>query len=205
MSQNRKVMLLAHTVLHLMMDKCQIALHCVMTQIFQLAELSQVRGVMRLVSRLQQRQRRMRLLWRRGVDTLSFRPNDTDGCCSRQSGKIGIKTRFFAETVVMEKRFLLACERGDMGSVRHYLQVRFCCRVIHVYNICSLQVVAPANAEFNINCVDPLNRSALLIAIENENIEMIEALLDAGVGNAFTYIMYADNSGRNRRRHPIRN
>lgn len=31
--------------------------------------------------------------------------------------------------------------------------------------------------ELNINCVDPLNRSALISAIENENIELIKILL----------------------------
>lgn len=35
--------------------------------------------------------------------------------------------------------------------------------------------------EFSINCVDPLNRSALIAAIENENIELIRLLLDAGI------------------------
>lgn len=35
--------------------------------------------------------------------------------------------------------------------------------------------------EFNINCVDPLNRSALIAAIENENIELIRLLLEADI------------------------
>jgi ankyrin repeat protein len=30
----------------------------------------------------------------------------------------------------------------------------------------------------NVNCVDPLGRSALLMAIDNENLEMVELLLD---------------------------
>ncbi|CAF1610195.1 unnamed protein product, partial [Didymodactylos carnosus] len=33
----------------------------------------------------------------------------------------------------------------------------------------------------NINCIDPLGRSALLIAIEYENLEMIELLLNYNV------------------------
>lgn len=33
----------------------------------------------------------------------------------------------------------------------------------------------------NINCVDPLNRSALIAAIENENIELIKLLLESGI------------------------
>lgn len=35
--------------------------------------------------------------------------------------------------------------------------------------------------EFDINCVDPLNRSALISAIENENIELMKLLLEAGI------------------------
>ncbi len=35
--------------------------------------------------------------------------------------------------------------------------------------------------ELDINCVDPLNRSALIAAIENENIELIRLLLDQGI------------------------
>lgn len=35
--------------------------------------------------------------------------------------------------------------------------------------------------EFSINCVDPLNRSALIAAIENENIELIKILLEADI------------------------
>lgn len=31
---------------------------------------------------------------------------------------------------------------------------------------------------YNINCVDPLGRSALLMAIDNENLEMVELLIE---------------------------
>jgi transient receptor potential cation channel subfamily C len=34
------------------------------------------------------------------------------------------------------------------------------------------------NGEINIDCVDPLGRSALLMAIDNENLEMVELLLE---------------------------
>lgn len=37
------------------------------------------------------------------------------------------------------------------------------------------------NSQLNINCVDPLNRSALIAAIENENFELIRILLDEGI------------------------
>lgn len=33
----------------------------------------------------------------------------------------------------------------------------------------------------NINCVDPLGRSALLMAIDNENLEMVELLINSHV------------------------
>lgn len=35
--------------------------------------------------------------------------------------------------------------------------------------------------ELNINCCDPIGRSGLLMAIDNENLEMIELLIGAGV------------------------
>ncbi len=34
------------------------------------------------------------------------------------------------------------------------------------------------NGDINIDCVDPLGRSALLMAIDNENLEMVELLLE---------------------------
>uniref|UniRef100_A0A158P6X9 ANK_REP_REGION domain-containing protein n=1 Tax=Angiostrongylus cantonensis TaxID=6313 RepID=A0A158P6X9_ANGCA len=68
-----------------------------------------------------------------------------------------------------EKQFLLSCERGDIGSVKKLLAIKDC---------------------LNINCVDPLGRNALLIAIENENIEMIELLLDNNI-ETVDAILYA--------------
>lgn len=65
------------------------------------------------------------------------------------------------ELNIDEKKYLLAVERGDLSSVKIYLE--------------------KSNQELstlNINCTDPLGRSALLIAIEYENIEMIELLLN---------------------------
>ncbi|XP_056640149.1 transient receptor potential protein isoform X1 [Diorhabda sublineata] len=60
----------------------------------------------------------------------------------------------------IEKTFLLHAERGDCATVK---------RIIDEYK--------DNPAEFDINCVDPLNRSALISAIENENIELIKLLL----------------------------
>lgn len=56
-----------------------------------------------------------------------------------------------------EKFFLIAVERGDLASVRRFL-------------------TTPAS-DFNMNCCDPIGRSALLMAIDNENLDMIEELL----------------------------
>ncbi|KAF1763462.1 hypothetical protein GCK72_011728 [Caenorhabditis remanei] len=75
-----------------------------------------------------------------------------------------------------EKQFLLSCERGDIGSVRKLL-------------------AGISTENFNINCLDPLGRNALLIAIENENIEMIELLLDHNIetGDAILYAIGEEN------------
>lgn len=35
--------------------------------------------------------------------------------------------------------------------------------------------------ELDINCVDPLNRSALVMAIENENIDLMKLLLEFNI------------------------
>ena len=47
----------------------------------------------------------------------------------------------------------------------------------------------------NINCIDPLGRSALLIAIENDNIEMILLLLrfDIQLNDALLHAINEDN------------
>ncbi|CAG9782512.1 unnamed protein product [Diatraea saccharalis] len=63
-----------------------------------------------------------------------------------------------------EKTFLLHADRGDYVTVK---------RLIDQYS---------ANPDIlDINCVDPLNRSALIAAIENENFELIKLLLESGI------------------------
>ncbi|KAF7285045.1 hypothetical protein GWI33_012350 [Rhynchophorus ferrugineus] len=64
----------------------------------------------------------------------------------------------------IEKAFLLYAERGDCATVK---------RIIEQYK--------SKPSEFDINCVDPLTRSALISAIENENIELIKLLLQEGI------------------------
>ncbi|RWS07648.1 transient receptor potential-gamma protein-like protein [Dinothrombium tinctorium] len=67
----------------------------------------------------------------------------------------------YKQLTLFEKKFLLAVERGDLAGVRRYCDT--------------------APEDFNINCCDPLGRSALLMAIDNENLDMIELLIDRGV------------------------
>uniref|UniRef100_A0A1I8N2Y0 Transient receptor ion channel domain-containing protein n=1 Tax=Musca domestica TaxID=7370 RepID=A0A1I8N2Y0_MUSDO len=62
-----------------------------------------------------------------------------------------------------EKKFLLAVERGDIANVRRILQK------------------AHRKHHININCMDPLGRRALTLAIDNENLEMVELLVIMGV------------------------
>ena len=76
-----------------------------------------------------------------------------------------------------EKQYLLAVERGDMASVRK------CLEESQIY------------FNVNINCVDPLGRSALLIAIENENLEIIQLLLtfNVEVGDSLLHAINEEN------------
>ncbi|CAH1959081.1 unnamed protein product [Acanthoscelides obtectus] len=64
----------------------------------------------------------------------------------------------------IEKTFLLHADRGDCATVQ---------KIIDEYR--------SQPEEFDINCVDPLNRSALIAAIENENIELIKLLLKENI------------------------
>ncbi|XP_078602758.1 short transient receptor potential channel 4-like isoform X2 [Branchiostoma floridae x Branchiostoma japonicum] len=60
-----------------------------------------------------------------------------------------------------EKRFLVSVERGDYATVRKILE--------------------DYGPEMDINCTDPLSRTALLIAIENENLELVGLLVSYNV------------------------
>ncbi|XP_037884366.1 transient receptor potential protein isoform X1 [Glossina fuscipes] len=64
----------------------------------------------------------------------------------------------------VEKHFILAAERGDIAGVKKIIEDN------------------EGNPDrFNINCVDPMNRSALISAIENENIDLIDLLLEKNI------------------------
>ncbi|RWS29242.1 transient receptor potential ion channel subfamily C trp-like protein [Leptotrombidium deliense] len=60
---------------------------------------------------------------------------------------------------VYDKKFLLCSERGDVVTVKRLLEAH------------------KNSSKLDVNCVDPLGRSALVLAIENENMELIEVLL----------------------------
>lgn len=83
----------------------------------------------------------------------------------QQQSENSLKER---ELSINEKNYLLATERGDIATVKSYLD--------EALNL----------DKFDKNAVDPLGRSSLHIAIEYENIEMIEVLLsyqvDVGEG-----------------------
>ena len=85
-------------------------------------------------------------------------PADQQPSKSKKNDLQAVPTAAWKPLSVTEKRFLLAVERGDLASVRRFLE-------------------SPASEEFNINCCDPIGRSALLMAIDNENLEMIELLI----------------------------
>jgi transient-receptor-potential calcium channel protein len=65
----------------------------------------------------------------------------------------------------LEKQFLLSVERGDVDRVTRLLQM----------------IRRNPSAKLDVNCKDPVGRSATLMAIDNENLEMLELLLDNGV------------------------
>ncbi|XP_039634461.1 short transient receptor potential channel 4-like isoform X2 [Perca fluviatilis] len=68
-----------------------------------------------------------------------------------------------SELSPLEKAYLGAVEKGDYASVKQALEE------------------AEIYFKININCIDPLGRTALLIAIENENLEIVELLLSFNV------------------------
>lgn len=83
----------------------------------------------------------------------------------------------------VEKKFLLTAERGDCAGLRrldYSIQVvekiEFPMKIFRL-----IEDYKDKPDDLDINCVDPLNRSALIAAIENENIELIRLLLEQGI------------------------
>ena len=76
-----------------------------------------------------------------------------------------------------ERRFMLNAERGDCASVAKIIEQQS-----HQGHGDVDSVTKTASDDgFDINCTDPLGRTALSIAIINENPELIEILLEAGI------------------------
>ena len=48
-----------------------------------------------------------------------------------------------------------------------------------------IRMLEDKSTVINMNCVDPLGRTAMLMAIDNENMEMLELLLENKVGKCF--------------------
>lgn len=94
------------------------------------------------------------------MSQLYYRKSDSSSYRDRIPLRI---IRAEAELSALEKAYLGAVERGDYATVKQALDE------------------AEIYFRININCVDPLGRTALLIAIENENLEIIELLLSYNV------------------------
>uniref|UniRef100_A0A8C4DU16 Transient receptor potential cation channel, subfamily C, member 4a n=1 Tax=Dicentrarchus labrax TaxID=13489 RepID=A0A8C4DU16_DICLA len=94
------------------------------------------------------------------MSQLYYRRSDSSSYRDRIPLRI---VRAESELSPLEKAYLGAVEKGDYASVKQALEE------------------AEIYFKININCIDPLGRTALLIAIENENLEIIELLLSFSV------------------------
>jgi len=77
------------------------------------------------------------------------------------------------------------CAQGVCGLACQYTAL-FCklCNVSLKTLTITLRILDENKGQpdvLNINCTDPLNRSALITAIENENMDLIQLLLKAGI------------------------
>ena len=79
---------------------------------------------------------------------------------------------------------MLNAERGDCGSVS---------KIIEQYSSTLTQDGTDLKPDsFDINCTDPLGRTALSIAIINENPELIEILLENGIQTRDSLLLAID-------------
>ncbi|XP_057381258.1 transient-receptor-potential-like protein isoform X2 [Daphnia carinata] len=89
-----------------------------------------------------------------------------EGCIRTESFR-DLKMPILPKSLTLEeKKFLLAVERGDLATVK---------RIIH-----RVKRGFYGNS-INLDCMDPLGRGALLMAIDNENLQMVELLVVMGV------------------------
>ncbi|XP_056229271.1 short transient receptor potential channel 4b [Seriola aureovittata] len=94
------------------------------------------------------------------MSQLYYRKSDNSSYRDRIPLRI---VRAESELSALERAYLGAVEKGDYASVKQALEE------------------AEIYFRINIDCIDPLGRTALLIAIENENLEIIELLLSYNV------------------------
>ena len=81
-----------------------------------------------------------------------------------------------------ERRFMLNAERGDCASVLKMIESTQVHRLRKRKSQLLTNHLQPQETKvFEINCIDPLGRTALSIAIINENPELMEILLDNGI------------------------
>ncbi|GAU98498.1 hypothetical protein RvY_09636 [Ramazzottius varieornatus] len=119
-----------------------------------------------------------------GDDESGDQASRTDGNAEFQPPAVFINSALRREPQLTQddKRFLLSVERGDMATVEKMLDGKW-------------EEKDPNLGPININATDPLGRTALHIAIENENIEMVEILLKkmTDVGDALLHAINEEN------------
>ena len=94
-------------------------------------------------------------------------------------------------------RFMLNAERGDCGSVAAIIEQAGGRGRVQgdrwEHQRGSLQSDDPDPVpSFDLNCTDPLGRTALSIAIINENPELMEILLEAGIQTRDSLLLAID-------------
>lgn len=110
----------------------------------------------------------------------------------------------------IEKRFLLNAERGDCASIQTFVkQLQYNLnysdleRLFNEFSFSSspffldfsiIDTYKDKPEEFNIDCLDPLNRSALIIALEKENIDLINVLLVSGISVKVSFLILLQSS-----------
>lgn len=103
-------------------------------------------------------------------------PSAAAAAASRGEGLDMTEEHGPSETTSLTKddhQFLLSVDRGDIVTVHRLLDQK----------------------SVNVNCLDLLGRSALLIAIDNDNIEIVDLLLRYGaqIGDAILHAINEDN------------
>ena len=86
---------------------------------------------------------------------------------------------------------MLNAERGDCASVAKIIEQNGATGGDNTTTMTTTAANNPAES-FDINCTDPLGRTALSIAIINENPELIEILLENGIQTRDSLLLAID-------------